>query len=170
VAVSATTRPRRDGEADGREYRFLSDAEFQQLVDEGAFLEHVSFAGGRYGTLESEVERLIEAGKTVILELEIEGAFAIRRKIPEAFLVFIAPPSFADLERRLRARATDSAGEISTRLGIAREQLETQDEFDAVIVNDDVDRATDELFATLKAADDASAVPRGAGANGRPRE
>ena len=106
----------------------------------------------------------------MILELEIEGAFAIRRKIPEAFLVFIAPPSFADLERRLRDRATDSAGEISTRLGIAREQLETQDEFDVVIVNDDVDRATDELFATLKAADDASAVPRGAGANGRPRE
>ena len=88
----------------------------------------------------------------MLLELEVEGAFAIRRRRPEAFLVFIDTPTFADLERRLRARATESAGDIETRLEIAREQLETRDEFDAVIVNDDVGRATDELSATLQAA------------------
>jgi guanylate kinase len=150
VAVSATTRPRRPGEEHGREYLFLDDAEFQERVDRGDFVEHVSFAGGRYGTLYSEVERLLEAGKVVILELEIEGAFAIRRRIPDAVLVFIDPPDFATLERRLRDRDTDSAGEIETRLEIAREQLQTRDEFDHVIVNDDVERATSELLATLQ--------------------
>jgi guanylate kinase len=151
VAVSATTRPRRPGEEDGREYLFLTDAAFQERVDRGDFVEHVSFAGGRYGTLLSEVERLLEAGKAVILELEIEGAFAIRRRIPHAVLIFIDPPDFATLERRLRDRATDSAGDIETRLEIAREQLETREQFDHVIVNDDVERATAELWATLKA-------------------
>ena len=150
VAVSATTRPRRPGEEHGREYLFLGDAEFQERVDRGDFVEHVSFAGGRYGTLYSEVERLLESGKAVILELEIEGAFAIRRRIPDAVLVFIDPPDFGTLERRLRDRATDSAGEIETRLEIAREQLRTREEFDHVIVNDDVDRATSQLSDTLK--------------------
>jgi guanylate kinase len=150
VAVSATTRARRPGEEDGREYLFLGDSEFQERVDRGDFVEHVSFAGGRYGTLYSEVERLLEAGKAVILELEIEGAFAIRRRIADAVLVFIDPPDFATLERRLRDRATDSAGEIETRLEIAREQLRTREEFDHVIVNDDVERATSQLLDTLK--------------------
>jgi guanylate kinase len=150
VAVSATTRPRRPGEEHGREYLFLDDREFQERVDRGDFVEHVSFAGGRYGTLYSEVERLLEAGKAVILELEIEGAFAIRRRVPDAVLVFIDPPDFATLERRLRDRDTDSAGEIETRLAIAREQLRTRDEFDHVIVNDDVERATAELLDTLQ--------------------
>ena len=94
MATSATTRPRRPGEVDGREYVFLDDAEFQRLVDQGAFLEHVSFAGGRYGTLHDEVDRLLRSGRSVILELEIEGAFAIRRRMPGAVLVFIEPPSF----------------------------------------------------------------------------
>jgi guanylate kinase len=150
VAVSATTRPRRPGEEHGREYLFLTDAQFQDLVDRGEFVEHVSFAGGRYGTLFGEVERLLDAGKAVILELEIEGAFAIRRRIPHAVLIFIDPPDFETLERRLRDRATDSAGEIDTRLEIAREQLQTREEFDHVIVNDDVERATAELLATLQ--------------------
>jgi guanylate kinase len=133
----------------GREYLFLDDAEFQRRVDQGEFLEHVSFAGGRYGTLHSEVQRLLDSGRSVILELEIEGAFAIRRRLPGAVLIFINPPSYEALERRLRARATDSAGEIETRLEIAREQLRTKDEFDHVVTNDDVDRATDELVAVL---------------------
>jgi guanylate kinase len=149
VATSATTRRRRPGEVDGREYFFLDDAEFQAHVDRNEFLEHVSYAGGRYGTLRAEVERLLASGHDVILELEVDGAFNVRRRRHDALLVFIDPPSFDDLERRLRARATDSAGEISTRLAIAREQLETKDAFDLVVVNDDRDRATDELLAML---------------------
>jgi guanylate kinase len=149
VATSATTRRRRPGEKHGREYFFLDDTEFQDLVDRNEFLEHVSYAGGRYGTLRSEVDRLLASGRDVILELEVDGAFAVRRRRPDALLVFIDPPSFDDLERRLRDRATDSAGEISTRLAIAREQLETKDSFDVVVVNDDRERATRELLAML---------------------
>jgi guanylate kinase len=152
VATSATTRPQRAGEIDGQHYTFLSDDEFTRRVDAGDFLEHVSFAGGRYGTLRAEVERLLASGRNVILELEVEGAFAIRRRMPEAVLVWIDPPDFATLERRLRERATDSAGEIETRLQIAREQLQARHEFDAVITNDDADRASEELAATLEGA------------------
>ena len=149
VATSATTRRRRPGEEHGREYFFLDDAEFQDLVDRNEFLEHVSYAGGRYGTLRSEVDRLLASGRDVILELEVDGAFNVRRRRPDALLVFIDPPSFEDLERRLRDRATDSAGEISTRLAIAHEQLQTKDAFDLVVVNDDRERATRELLAML---------------------
>ena len=158
VAVSATTRPRRAGEQEGREYYFLSDAEFQRRVDGGAFLEYVAYAGGRYGTLEAEVERLLATGKGVILELEVEGAFAVRRRRPDATLVFVCPPSFEDLERRLRARATDSAGEIEVRLAIAHEQLRERDQFDIVIINDDAERATRELEQRLDALLDADSL------------
>jgi guanylate kinase len=149
VATSATTRRRRPGEVDGREYFFLDDSEFQGRADRGEFLEHVSYAGGRYGTLRSEVDRLVASGKDVILELEIDGAIAVHRRRPDSVSVFIDPPTFEGLERRLRARATDSAGEISMRLEIAREQLEAKDAFDLVVVNDDRERAADELLAML---------------------
>jgi guanylate kinase len=151
----------RDGELDGREYHFLTDAEFQRRVDAGAFEEHVSFAGGRYGTLRSEVDRLLADGRNVILELEVEGAFAIRRRRPEACLVFI-DASLAELERRLRGRATEMAGEIEVRLEIAAAQRAERDEFDHVIVNDDVERAAAELYAILReeiARRGVSAVP-----------
>ena len=158
VAVSATTRPQRPGERDGREYYFLSDDEFQRRVDAGEFLEYVAYAGGRYGTLEAEVNRLLATGKAVILELEVEGAFAVRRRRPDATLVFVCPPSFEDLERRLRARATDSAGEIEVRLAIAHEQLRERDHFDIVIINDDAERATRELQQRLDALLDADSL------------
>ena len=151
VAISATTRPRRPGEEHGREYYFLDDVEFQRLVDDDAFEEHVSFAGGRYGTLRSEVDRLLADGESVILELEVEGAFAIRRRRPGACLIFIDAPH-AELERRLRHRATEMSGEIEMRLDIAREQATARDAFDHVIVNDSVERAADELLATMEAA------------------
>ena len=158
VAVSATTRARRPGETDGREYYFLSHEEFQRRVDAGEFLEHVGYAGGRYGTLAGEVDRLMATGKAVILELEIEGAFAVRRRRPGTTLVFVNPPSLEDLERRLRARATDSAGEIEVRLAIAHEQLRARDEFDIVITNDDAERATRELQMRLDEILDADAA------------
>ncbi len=148
VAVSATTRPRRPGEVDGREYWFLSDDEFQRRVDADAFEEHVSFAGGRYGTLKAEVDRLLEAGRNVVLELEVDGAFAIRRRRPESCLIFIDAP-LPELERRLRRRATEMSGEIEMRLAIAREQAAAKPFFDHVIANDDAERAADELYATM---------------------
>jgi guanylate kinase len=149
VAVSATTRQQRPGEVDGREYVFLSDAEFQRRVDNGDFEEHVSFAGGRYGTLREQVDRLLAAGRNVILELEVDGSFAIRRRRPDACLVFI-DASLDDLDERLHGRATEMAGEIEERLRIARAQREEREEFDHVILNDDRTRATDELYATMR--------------------
>jgi len=150
VAISATTRPRRPGEVEGREYYFMGDAEFQRRVDNGEFEEHVSFAGGRYGTLRAEIDRLLQSGRSVILELEVEGSFAIRRRRPDSCLIFI-DAARAELERRLRHRATELAGEIEVRLAIAAEQSASRGAFDQVIVNDDLGRATDELYATMRA-------------------
>ncbi len=149
MAVSATTRRQRAGEVDGREYYFLSDEEFQRRVDHDEFEEHVSFAGGRYGTLKSEVDRLLADGHNVILELEVDGSFAIRRRRPDACLIFIEAP-LEELERRLKDRNTEHAGEIEMRLRIAREQAEARDSFDHVVVNVDAEQATNELLATMK--------------------
>ena len=152
LATSATTRPRRRDELDGREYHFLSEPEFLRRVDGGEFLEHVSYAGNRYGTLRSEVERRLRAGRDVVLEIEVVGARAIKRQMPEAVLVFIAPPEVADLEARLRGRGTDTDEEIENRLEIARREMEAQAEFDHVIVNDDAGRAAAELAALVRSA------------------
>jgi guanylate kinase len=150
VAVSATTRPRRDGETGGRHYHFLSGEEFERRVSGGEFLEHVVFVSGhRYGTLNAEIERILAAGRSCILELETAGARRVKELRPDAVTIFIAAPSFDELERRLRARATESAGEISERLELARRQTLEKDEFDHVVVNDDLDRAVAELGALV---------------------
>jgi guanylate kinase len=148
VAVSATTRRQRTGEVDGREYYFLSDEEFQRRVDNDEFEEHVSFAGGRYGTLKSEVDRLLDEGQNVILELEVEGAFAIHRRRPGSCLIFIDAP-FEELERRLRDRNTEMEGEIAMRLRIAHEQAGERGHFDHVVSNVNADEATEVLLATM---------------------
>jgi guanylate kinase len=152
VATSATTRPRRAHEVDGREYHFLSEPEFVRRVEEGEFLEHVRYAGNRYGTLRSEVERRLRAGRDVVLEIEVVGARAVKLQMPEAVLVFIAPPEVADLEARLRGRGTDTDEEIESRLAIARREMEAQTEFDHVIVNDDAERAAAELAELVSSA------------------
>jgi len=145
VAVSATTRLRRSGEDDGREYWFLSDAEFVRRVHDGEFLEHVTYVSGkRYGTLRSEVDRIGSAGKVPVLELETEGALNVKEDVPGAVTIFITAP-IPELERRLRERASESEGEIGERIGLARKQLAQADEFDYVVVNDDLSRATHEL-------------------------
>jgi len=145
VAVSATTRLRRSGEDDGREYWFLSDAEFVRRVHEGEFLEHVTYVSGkRYGTLRSEVDRIGSAGKVPVLELETEGALNVKEDVPGAVTIFITAP-IPELERRLRERASESEGEIGERIGLARKQLAQAEEFDHVVLNDDVARATREL-------------------------
>jgi guanylate kinase len=151
LAVSATTRERREGEEDGREYYFIDHGDFQRRLDAGEFLEHVDFEWGqRSGTLWSEIVRIRADGKAPLLDLETDGAIAVQREIPDSVTIFVKAPSFEELERRLRARATESGGEIDKRLARAKAQLEQADRFDHVIVNDDVDRAADELFAIVE--------------------
>ena len=142
LAVSATTRERRRGEVDGKHYWFLSDEEFDRRVAEKGFLEYVTFPWGqRSGTLRSEIDRIRAAGRIPLLDLETDGALYVRKTVPGAVTIFVTAPTFEELERRLRARATESAGEIGERLTLAREQLELADQFDYVIVNDDLERA-----------------------------
>jgi guanylate kinase len=146
VATSATTRPQRPGEEEGRDYYFLTEEEFLGRIEAGDFLEHVVYVSGqRYGTLRSEVARIHAAGKNVVLELETRGARAVREAESSAVTIFITPPSFAELERRLRERATESSGEIEERLELAREQMQEAGDFDYVVMNDDVERAVAEL-------------------------
>jgi guanylate kinase len=148
VAVSATTRPQRPGEQNGREYWFLSEQEFVARIDEGGFLEHVTFVGGRYGTLASELDRIADDGKVCILELETEGALRVQDEVPNSVTLFIAA-DVPELERRLRARATESSGEIGGRIALAREQLEQAYRFRYMVRNDDVERATEALAALI---------------------
>ncbi len=149
VAVSATTRPQRPGEQDGREYWFLSEQEFVERIDAAEFLEHVTFVGGRYGTLASEIERIGGDGRVCILELEIDGALEVQDRLAESVTLFIAA-DVPELERRLRARDTESSGEIGDRIALARHQLEQAYRFRYMVRNDDVDRATDALSALIE--------------------
>jgi guanylate kinase len=150
VAVSATTRPRRPGEVDGREYSFLTDDEFTRKVDEGAFLEWVPYVSGRrYGTLRSEIDRIVDEGKTCVLELELEGALKVQAEVPGSVTIFISS-DVPELERRLRERATESTGEIGGRIELARHQLEQAHRFRYVVRNDDVERATAAVAAIVE--------------------
>jgi guanylate kinase len=150
VTVSATTRDRRPGEADGREYYFLSLAEFLARIERGDFLEHVPYVSGhRYGTLRSELDRIRGEGKVPLLELETEGALKVKAEVPGAVTIFISA-RVEELERRLRERATESTGEIGERIALARHQLEQADEFDYVVENDRLERAEDELTELIR--------------------
>ena len=151
LAVSATTRDRREGEENGREYWFISDAEFDEKLAAGEFLEYVEFPWGqRSGTLRSEIARITEKGRIPLLDLEPQGALDVKTAVPGAVTIFVEAPSFEENERRLRARATESEGEIEDRLELAREQLSQANEFDYLIVNDDLDRALGELAEIVR--------------------
>jgi len=150
VTVSATTRDRRPGEEDGREYWFLEPEEFLARIEAGAFLEHVEYVSGhRYGTLRSELERIRAHGHVPLLELETEGAQRVRAGDPRAVTIFISA-AVDELERRLRERATESTGEIGERIALARKQLDEAGRFDYIVENDDLDRAVDELVALVR--------------------
>jgi guanylate kinase len=158
VAISATTRLRRQGEEGGREYYFLSDGDFARRVAAGDFLEHVTYVSGqRYGTLRSEVDRISGRGRVCVLELETEGALNVKERLPNAVTIFIKAP-LAELERRLRERATESAGEIGERLDLAKHQLRQEAEFDHVVENDHIVRAVDELVGIVRAEFDRAAT------------
>ncbi len=149
VAVSATTRPQRPGEVDGREYRFLSDDEFTSGVEGDEFLEWVSYVSGRrYGTLRSETERIAADGNVCVLELEVDGALSVQEETKGSVTIFIAA-DVDELERRLRERATESTGEIGDRIALARWQLEQAHRFRYTVRNDDVERATAAIAALV---------------------
>ena len=149
--MSATTRPPRPGERDGVDYHFMSEEEFERLAQEGDLLEHATYSGRRYGTPRSEVEPRLGAGRSVVLEIEVQGARQVREAMPEAVQVFIAPPSPSTLRERLEGRATDGPEEIERRLSVAEDELAARSEFGHVIVNDELERATNELAGLVRA-------------------
>jgi guanylate kinase len=149
VAVSATTRAMRPGEREGHDYYFLTAAEFERRARAGDFLEHVEYAGNRYGTLREEVERIQAGGSSPVIEIELRGARAIRHMLPGCVSVFIAPPSMAELARRLHQRGTEGDEQIARRLEVGREELQAMGEFDHRIVNADVHMAAGELLEVV---------------------
>ena len=145
LSVSATTRAPREGEIEGQSYFFHSREQFDQLVREGGLLEWAEFAGNRYGTPRQPVEEHLRSGRPVLLEIELEGARQVRRSFANGFQIFLAPPSFEELERRIRGRGTDAEEAIQRRLQRAQQELQAQGEFDAVVMNDSIETALGEL-------------------------
>ncbi|MCX8051226.1 MAG: guanylate kinase [Chlorobi bacterium] len=138
-SVSATTRPRRNGEVDGRDYHFLSREEFQRCIERGELVEYEEIFGNYYGTLRSATEQALAEGKAMIFDVDVKGALSLKRAFPDdTFLLFIAPPSLEELERRLRHRGTETDEQIRRRLDRAVLEMSYRDQFDAVIVNDDL--------------------------------
>jgi guanylate kinase len=152
LSVSATTRAPRQGEVEGQSYFFLSRERFEQQVAEGGFLEWAEFAGNLYGTPRQPVETQLAAGRPVLLEIELEGARQVRRSFPAGFQLFIKPPTLAELERRIRGRGTDSEEAIQRRLERARVELAAEAEFDAALVNGDLQQAMAELERLMELA------------------
>jgi guanylate kinase len=152
LSVSATTRKPRPGERDGVDYHFLTPEQFEERARAGGFLEHATYSGNRYGTLRSEVVGRLERGIPVVLEIEVQGARQVREALPDAVAVFIAPPSPAALRERLLRRGTDTPAEMERRLRTAEIELQAQYGFRHVIVNDEVERATEELAVVVRRA------------------
>ena len=148
-SVSATTRKPREGEVDGVHYHFLTRERFEELIEKDRFLEYAQYAGNYYGTPLDPVEEHLEQGHDVILEIELQGALQVKKRLPKAVLVFIAPPSFEELESRLRGRGTETDEVIRNRLAIARQECANMDEFRFIVVNDEVDDAADRLRAIM---------------------
>jgi guanylate kinase len=152
LSVSVTTRGARPGEVDGIHYHFVDDAEFDRMVADGELLEWATVHGrARYGTPRAPVESILATGRPALLEIDLQGARQVRERMPSARLVFLAPPSWEELVRRQVGRATEEADERAARLATAREELAAADEFDAVVVNDNVPRAAAELVSLLSA-------------------
>jgi guanylate kinase len=158
LSVSATTRSPRPGEVDGREYFFVTDEEFDDLVATGGLLEWAAFAGNRYGTPRAPVQEHRTAGTPVLLEIEVQGARQVRQAVPSALLVFLAPPSWEVLRGRLTGRGTESPEAVARRLQAARDELAAAEEFDCVLVNADVGECARSLLALVA---DPTSVPRG---------
>jgi guanylate kinase len=149
VSISCTTRKPRPGEVDGVQYHFLTDAQFDELIETDRLLEYATFAGHRYGTPRRPVEQHLAAGRPTLLEIELQGARQVRERMPDAQFVFLAPPSEHELRDRLTGRGTETGDMIETRLTRAEYELQARDEFDVVVINDDVERAAAEVVSLL---------------------
>ena len=149
LSLSVTPRTQRPGEVDGVHYHFVDDAEFARMAAADELLEHASYAGNSYGTPRGPVLEQLAAGRPALLEIELQGARQVRLRMPEAHLVFLAPPSWEELVRRLTGRGTESPERVAHRLALAREEMAAETEFDEVVVNDDVERAADRLVASM---------------------
>jgi guanylate kinase len=152
LSVSATTRRPRPGERDGIDYHFLTPEVFKRHVEQGDFVEHAGYSGNCYGTLRSELERRLRRGVPVVLEIEVQGTRQVRRAMPEAIAVFIAPPSREALRARLVGRGTDTIEQVDERMRTAERELEAQREFGHVVVNDRLEDATAELERIVRTA------------------
>tara|TARA_Y100001968_G_C19306650_1_gene691982 strand:+ start:193 stop:747 length:555 start_codon:yes stop_codon:yes gene_type:complete len=141
LSISATTRKPRDGEKDGLHYFFLEKEQFEKSIKNGGFLEWAEFAGNFYGTPKNQVQIQLDKNKIVLLEIELEGARQVRKTFPDGFQIFLAPPSFKELEKRIRGRGTDDEEAIQRRLLRAHKELKAKDEFDEVVINDDLKKA-----------------------------
>jgi guanylate kinase len=150
LSVSATTRAPREGEENGRDYHFLTEEQFQERIAAKDFLEFATYSGNHYGTLNSELDRCLAKGRSVVLEIEVQGATQVRAARPDSVQIFIAPPDPAVLRQRLSGRGTDSAEAIDRRLKTAEQELAQQDDFNHLIVNDDLDHAADELESIVR--------------------
>jgi guanylate kinase len=151
LSVSATTREPREGEIDGRDYHFLTPEEFDGRIEREDFLEFATYSGNRYGTLRSEVRKRLDAGHSVVLEIEVQGASQVRAAMRESVQVFIVPPDPAILRKRLESRGTDSAEAIDARLKVAEVELAAQGDFDHLVVNADLERAASDLEGIVRA-------------------
>ena len=149
LTVSATTRSPRPGEVDGVSYHFLTEEQFDEELSQGNFLEWANVHGHRYGTLMREVTSRLDGGQSLVLEIDVQGALNVRRAFPDAVLVFVEPPSMEELERRLRGRGTEDESSIALRLANAAHEMEFAGEYDVRIVNDDLERAAQELATTF---------------------
>ncbi len=150
-SISATTREPREGEQDGVHYHFIDVKHFQDLIEADAFLEYAEYVGNFYGTPKKYVDKAMEDGKDVILDIEVQGALQVCNKRPETIRIFIAPPSWEELERRLKSRGTDSEEKIQKRLLRAKAELQTADVYDYFVINDSVERAVQEISAIMLA-------------------
>ena len=151
-SVSCTTRPPRPGEVDGVDYTFVSRERFQQLIDEGAFLEYATYNGNLYGTLAERVERARADGHDIVLKIEVQGAEQVRKRVPDAVFIFVAPPSTQELARRQEARNSESSEDMALRRKIAAQEMELAKHYDHVVVNDELERAVAEVLAIIRNA------------------
>ena len=151
-SVSATTRQPRPGEADGANYTFVTRDAFQGLIDQGVFLEHAEYVGNLYGTLRERVEEGRKDGHDVVLKIDVQGAEQVRRRVPDALFIFLAPPSMHELERRQGLRDSESPQERARRRAIAEREMAYASQFEHIVINDDVDRAVGEIREIIDAA------------------
>ncbi len=151
LSVSATTREPREGEKHGVNYYFLTREQFEQTAAQNGFLEHAEFSGNCYGTPAAPVDEQLGAGRDVVLEIEVQGAMQVHEKRPEAVRIFIAPPSFAELEKRLTGRGTEDAAAVQRRLETAKHELTLAPQFDYIVVNQTVEQAVSDVLAIMQA-------------------